>query len=157
LFEVVCALDEADLPLQLLVVTGHNERLHRKMTAVSWRKNVHLFGFVERVWEFMGASDLLLTKAGPQTICEGLSMGLPVLVFDALPGQEADNADYVASHGAGLFLNSPESLAATLQELLVSDQARLEEMRTQAQQLAKPQAALDIAHLILEQAGFQSF
>ncbi len=156
LFEVLCALDKADLPLQLLVVTGHNERLHRKMKAVPWRKNVHLFGFVERVWEFMGASDMLLTKAGPQTICEGLSMGLPILIFDALPGQEADNANYVVSHGAGLFLNSPESLAATVQGLLASDGRRLEEIRAQAQELAKPRAALDIAQLILDQVGLQS-
>lgn len=156
LFEVVCGLDEADLPLQLLVVTGHNERLHRKMAAASWQKNVHLFGFVERVWDLMGASDLLLTKAGPQTICEGLSMGLPILIFDALPGQEADNANYVVSHGAGLFLNSPESLAATLRGLLASDRGRLEKMRAQAEKLAKPRAALDIAQLILEQVGLQS-
>jgi len=156
LFEVACALDEAHLPLQLLVVSGHNERLRRKMAAVSWRKRVHLFGFVERVWELMGASDLLLTKAGPQTICEGLNVRLPVLVFDALPGQEADNADYVVSHGAGLFITSPESLAATLQELLGSEQGRLEEMRAQVQELAKPQAALDTAQLILQQVGSQS-
>jgi 1,2-diacylglycerol 3-beta-galactosyltransferase len=151
LFEVVSALDSADLPLQLMVVTGHNERLHRKMAAVSWRKKVHLFGFVERVWEFMGASDLLLTKAGPQTICEGLSAGLPIVIFDALPGQEADNADFVASHGAGLFLDSPESLASAMQELMASNREQLEEMMANAQAVARPQAALDIAQLILEQ------
>ena len=155
MFEVARALDEADLPLQLLVVTGHNERLRREMAAVSWRKGVHPFGFVERVWELMGASDLLLTKAGPGTICEGLNAGLPILIIDALPGQEAGNADYVVSHGAGLLITSPKALVAALQELLVSEGERLEEMRTQAQELAKPRAALDIAQLTLEQAGFQ--
>ena len=155
LFEVARALDEADLPLQLLVVTGHNERLRHEMAAVSWRKGVHPFGFVERVWELMGASDLLLTKAGPGTICEGLNAGLPILIIDALPGQEAGNADYVVSHGAGLLITSPKALVAALQELLVSEGERLEEMRTRAQELAKPRAALDIAQLTLEQVGFQ--
>jgi len=156
LLDVASALDQARLPLQLLVITGHNERLRRKMAAVSWRRSVHLFGFVGRVWELMGASDLLLTKAGPQTICEGLSVNLPILIFDALPGQEADNAEYVASHGAGLFITSPESLAATLEELLGSEPGCLEEMRARAKALAKPEAALDIARLILEQVGVQS-
>jgi len=149
LFEMARALGESDLPLQLLVVTGHNKKLRREMAAASWRKGVRIFGFVERVWELMGASDLLLTKAGPGTICEGLNAGLPILIIDALPGQEAGNADYVVSHGAGSLIPSPEMLAATLQELLVSDGRRLEEMRARVQELARPQAALDIAQLIL--------
>jgi len=156
LFEVARGLDEADLPLQLLVVTGHNEKLRGEMAAASWRKGVHLFGFVEQVWELMGASDLLLTKAGPGTICEGLNAGLPILIIDALPGQEAGNADYVVSHGAGLLITSPQALAATLQELLVSERGRLEEIRGRARELANPQATVDTAQLILEQGGFQN-
>jgi len=150
LLEVARALDEADLPLQLLVVTGHNERLRRKMAAASWRKGVDLFGFVEQVWELVGASDLLLTKAGPQSICEGLNAGLPILIFDVLPGQEAGNADYVVSHGAGLLIPSPEALVAAVQELL-SHPGRLADMRAGAQELARPQAALDTARLVLDQ------
>ena len=157
LFEVARVLDEADLSLQLLIVTGHNGRLRREMTRASWQKDVRIFGFVERVWELMGASDLLLTKAGPGTICEGLNAGLPILIIDALPGQEAGNADYVVSHGAGLLVPSPEALPAILQELLASDQSRLEEMRVQVRKLARPQAALDIAQLILELAESASF
>jgi len=157
LFEMARALDESDLPLQLLVVTGHNQRLCREMAAASWRKGIRLFGFVERVWELMGASDLLLTKAGPQTICEGLNAGLPIIIFDALPGQEVDNAEYVVSHGVGFSVTSPEELVAISRELLVSERGRLEEMRARTQELARPQAALDTAQLILEQAGFQNF
>lgn len=152
LFEVARILDGTDLPLQLLVVTGHNGGLRREMMRASWRKDVHIFGFVERVWELMGASDLLLTKAGPGTICEGLNAGLPILIIDALPGQEVGNADYVVSHGAGLLVPSPETLPTILQGLLVSNRGRLEEMRAQVQKLARPHAALDIAQLILELA-----
>jgi len=155
LLEVARALDEADLPLQLLLVTGHNEKLRREMAAATWRKRIHLFGFVEKAWELMGVSDLLFTKAGPSTICEGLNAGLPILIIDALPGQEAGNADYVVSHGAGLSITSPQMLVPALQELLVSERGHLQEMRARARELAKPQAALDIAQLILEQAAFQ--
>ena len=162
LCEMAWALDESDLPLQLLVVAGRNEKLYHEMAATSWNKDVRLFGFVENVWELMGASDLLLTKAGPGTICEGLNAGLPILIVDALPGQEAGNADYVVSHGAGLLIGSPGALVSTLQELLESEHGRtdtlhpMQKMKARAQQLARPQAALDIAQLILEQADSQS-
>jgi len=156
LFEATCALDESDLPIQIIVVTGHNEKLHHEMAAAFWRKPVHLFGFVENMWELMGASDLLLTKAGPGTICEGLNAGLPILIIDALPGQEAGNAEYVVSQGVGLLIDALPTLVPTLRELLSSEGGRLEAMRARARKLARPRASLDIARLILEQAGFQA-
>jgi len=156
LFEMARALDASDLPLQLLVITGHDEKLYYDLKAASWKHRIHTFRFVENVWELMRASDLLLTKAGPGTICEGLNAGLPILIIDALPGQEAGNADYVVSYGAGLLIDSPETVRFTLQELLTSGQGRLEEMRARAKELARPDAALDIAQLILQQAGFHA-
>jgi 1,2-diacylglycerol 3-beta-galactosyltransferase len=153
LSEVAHALNEANLPLQLLVVTGHNGKLRHDMEDVTWRKSVRLFGFVDHVCDLMAASDLLLTKAGPQTICEGLNAGLPILIFDALPGQEADNAEYVVSSGAGLFITSAQAVPAALRELLASERGQLKKMRAQAQKLARPRAALDIAQLVLEEAG----
>lgn len=156
LFDVARTLDAADVPLQLLVVAGHNEKLHRQMAETPWQKSVRLFGFVDKVWELMEASDLVLTKAGPATICEGLSAGLPILIIDALPGQEEGNANYVVSHGAGLLIASPQGLAARVRELLMLDGKRLEEMKARARELARPYAALDIAELILQQAGFEN-
>jgi len=153
LLELVRALDEADLPLQLLVVAGHNERLRRHMARIPWRKSVRLYGFTREVWQLMGASDLLLTKAGSVTICEGLSAGLPIAIIDALPGQEQGNAEYVVSYGAGLPSLSPRVLAAELQELLTSGRERLQEMRARAKELAKPWAALEVAQLILQHAA----
>jgi 1,2-diacylglycerol 3-beta-galactosyltransferase len=153
LLETARVLDRSDLALQLLVVTGYNEKLYHELIAIPWNKSVRPFGFVKNMWELMRASDLLLTKAGPGTICEGLNAGLPMFLIDALPGQEAGNADYVVSCGAGLLVDSPEALLGALQRLLTSEQDRLEEMKSRAKSIARPHAALDIAQLILQHAG----
>lgn len=44
-------------------------------------------GFVHNVDELMTASDLLVTKAGPGTIAEAMTRGLPVILSSYLPGQ----------------------------------------------------------------------
>ena len=44
-------------------------------------------GFVSNVDELMGASDLLVTKAGPGTIAEAMTRGLPLILSSYLPGQ----------------------------------------------------------------------
>lgn len=44
-------------------------------------------GFVHNVDELMTASDLLVTKAGPGTIAEAMTRGLPMILSSYLPGQ----------------------------------------------------------------------
>ncbi len=42
----------------------------------------------------MRACDLLITKPGGLTVSEALACNIPLAVFDAIPGQEEDNADF---------------------------------------------------------------
>jgi 1,2-diacylglycerol 3-beta-galactosyltransferase len=48
---------------------------------------VSVQGFVQNVDELMGAADLLVTKAGPGTIAEAMTRGLPLVLSSYLPGQ----------------------------------------------------------------------
>jgi hypothetical protein len=47
----------------------------------------------------MAASDLLIQNAGGVTCLEAFSIGLPVVMFDPLPGHGEDNARHMARHG----------------------------------------------------------
>jgi UDP-N-acetylglucosamine:LPS N-acetylglucosamine transferase len=51
------------------------------------KHTVNVHGFVQNVHEYMGASDLLVTKAGPGTIAEAMTRGLPLVLSSYLPGQ----------------------------------------------------------------------
>jgi len=48
---------------------------------------VSVQGFVHNIDEYMAASDLLVTKAGPGTIAEAMTRGLPMVLSSFLPGQ----------------------------------------------------------------------
>jgi 1,2-diacylglycerol 3-beta-galactosyltransferase len=61
-----------------------------------------------------GAADVLVTKAGPGTICEALNAGLPMALYSRLPGQEEGNIDYVCKNGAGVWAPHPECIVAAL-------------------------------------------
>jgi 1,2-diacylglycerol 3-beta-galactosyltransferase len=52
-------------------------------------------GFVDNMEEWMGASDMIITKAGPGTIAESFICGLPVLLNTFVPCQEEGNIKYV--------------------------------------------------------------
>ncbi len=149
IFPVALAINEASLPVQLLIVTGRNKGLRRALERVDWKIPCWIYGFVDFVHLLMQASDVVLTKAGPGTIYEAITVGVPVLLFDFVPGQETGNVDFVVRNGLGTFAPSPEEVVAVLKEWL-STPTLLEGIKAQAKKLANPKASLEIVSLLLE-------
>lgn len=50
--------------------------------------------------EYMFASDIMITKAGPGTISEALICGLPMILNAYIPCQEEANVPYVVDNKA---------------------------------------------------------
>jgi 1,2-diacylglycerol 3-beta-galactosyltransferase len=94
----------------------------------------------------MGASDLLVTKAGPGTLSEAFIAGLPVIISGFIPGQEEGNVDYTLEHQAGVYASEPDEIGHLIREWLCSDDDTLSQMAANAAGLARPEAALVIAH-----------
>ncbi len=67
-----------DLPIHLIVCCGRNEALKEEVAKVPL-KSVTIMGFTDKVADLMSLSDLLISKPGPGTINEAISMRLPIL------------------------------------------------------------------------------
>lgn len=148
--EVAAAIDAQPLTAQLVIICGRNAALRRRLSHRSWRLPVRVEGFVEDMPAWMAASDCIVTKAGPGTIAEAMAMGLPILLFSYILGQEEGNVTYVVENGLGVYTPQPSAIAATLVEWLAGGQETLLRMRHQCQRLARPDAALDIARTVIQ-------
>jgi 1,2-diacylglycerol 3-beta-galactosyltransferase len=135
------------LPLQLVVVCGRNERLRERLESINANIPTRILGFVKNVPELMGAADILATKAGPSTICEGFIAGLPILLYDAVPGQEEGNVDYVVSTGAGEWCPTPVLFRRQIEHWLAHER-EMRATRILSSTLAKPDSAIEIAKVI---------
>lgn len=149
------AIAAANLPLTLAVVAGRNAALQARLAGRRWPIPTHVYGFVHNLPELMHAADILVTKAGPSTICEGLCAGLPILLYDRIPGQEEGNVTYVVEAGAGVFAPKPEVVVATLRGWL-SNPDQLERARLAARQHAQPDAARAVARRLGALMGLPS-
>lgn len=90
------ALAEALPPsAQIVVVCGRNAALASRLAARQWPCRLVAKGFVSNIDEWMGASDVVITKAGPGTIAEALIRGVPLLLNGAIPCQEEGNVPFV--------------------------------------------------------------
>ena len=125
----------------VVVACGRNAALKAELETV---ENMIALGFTKAIDEWMAASDLLLTKAGPGTIAEAAALGLPVLLTGYLPGQEFGNVSYVEQEGMGAFERDPAAIAATAKAWL-GDDAKLAKLAAAARGAARPDATLDIA------------
>ena len=157
LVEIAWRLAQSAPHLQLLIVTGRNHRLKAHLEALTWPRPAHIYGFVDNMPALMQAADILLTRAGPGTISEALVLGLPLLLYGYIPGQEAGNIDYIQAHGAGVYLTHPAAIVQTVLDWTTSQQHKLTELAHNAAKLAYPRAAYQIAehiqHLVKEKVS----
>ncbi|NLG96681.1 MAG: glycosyltransferase [Chloroflexi bacterium] len=148
------ALDAARLPIHLVIVAGRNKKLKERLEKRRWQIPVSIYGFVEEMPDFMRAADILVTKAGPGTICEAFIAGLPLILYSRLPGQEDGNVDYVVDNGAGVWAPRPDAVVSAVRCWLEYPDQR-QEAANAALQLARPRAAREIARLLAAQAGIR--
>jgi 1,2-diacylglycerol 3-beta-galactosyltransferase len=148
------ALEQRDARSQLVVVCGRNEQARKELAAAGWPANVcvKVLGFVSEMEQWMGAADVLVSKAGPGTIAEAAAMGLPCVLSSYLPGQEEGNVDFVADAGFGALEEQPEQIGHTVRAWL-NDPKRLAAMASAATGAARPAAtaaiARDLATMVL--------
>jgi 1,2-diacylglycerol 3-beta-galactosyltransferase len=129
---------------QLVVVTGRNEKLKRRMEELRFATPTLILGFVDYMPELMRACDMVVTKAGPGAIAEALATGLPLIITGFLPGQETPNVDYVVDSGVGAFAPKDADLFDEVR-VLAEGGPTWREMSRKAAELAHPYASSDIA------------
>jgi 1,2-diacylglycerol 3-beta-galactosyltransferase len=71
---------------QMVVVCGKNQIAQETLSSSGWGQGIHVQvkGFVNNMDEWMKASDILVTKAGPGTIAEAAICGLPCMLSSFL-------------------------------------------------------------------------
>jgi 1,2-diacylglycerol 3-beta-galactosyltransferase len=150
------ALWRRGLPLQVILVTGRNRRLHRRLERERQelpprqREACRVLGFVPNMPELMGIADLVVTKAGPGTISEAIASRLPIVLYGYVPGQEEGNVGYVCDQGIGRLAESPQQVISLLEECFFQTGSHLlQQMRSNMDRLQNPWAALRIARSIL--------
>ena len=128
---------------QIIVLAGNNQQLKQTLRHTQAR----VLNFQQNMATWMRAATLLVTKAGPNTLAEAFILGLPVILFYAIPGQETANPDWVVRAGAGLWRPEPQAAAVAVMQLL-HDDAQRAQMAHNARTLAQPQAADTIAQAL---------
>jgi processive 1,2-diacylglycerol beta-glucosyltransferase len=148
--EVVSELQKVQQPFQVVFISRRDERLREELLRLSARMaHARVLSWVDNMHEWMAAADLLLSRAGGGIVAESLNCGLPILVFDAPPGNERRFCQLIEEcWHTGYWVKRPGELATRIDHLLRQTE-ELEQLRSNALRHACPDAARIAAEAIL--------
>jgi processive 1,2-diacylglycerol beta-glucosyltransferase len=156
--QVVKSLRQMPHRAQVVVISGKNPEAKArveaellKSAATPSKVEFKVLGYVDDMPAWMGAADLLVSKPGGMTSAEAMASGLPMVIYDPIPGQEERNCDQLLEKGAAIKCNEIIILGYKVGKLL-GESGRLEAMRQSARRMGQPQAATKVVQtLIAEQ------
>ncbi len=149
-FDSICA-NFSDI--QVIVISGKNENIKKaftkKVLSTNRTHNIKIFGYTDKVAEFMAISDLVISKPGGLTTTESLVSNVPMIIVNPIPGQEEENAEFLENKNVGKWLKKGNDVDFYL-KIILNDDNMLNTMKENTKLLAKPNSTKDICEIILK-------
>jgi UDP-N-acetylglucosamine--N-acetylmuramyl-(pentapeptide) pyrophosphoryl-undecaprenol N-acetylglucosamine transferase len=157
---VVAALPELLDRYHVVHITGAADeaRVNNARLALGreQRERYLVRGYLDDMPAALLAADLVVSRAGASTLGELPAAGAPAIL---IPGEyegwsQAPNAEYLATQGAAVILRNErlDLLGPAIMEIL-DDRPRVQRMRDATRKLARPNAARDLARMLVEVAA----
>lgn len=151
--ENLLELINSSYDFQIVVITGRDAslkgKLERMVREIRPKKNIVILGFTKDMPELLSIGDVLVTKPGGLTTTEAILKAIPLVVPFYIPGQEAENVDFLLNNGLALktFKNYPLS---TIIEILMDYPERRQEIVDRMLKRRKMDSANKIAELAIK-------
>ncbi|KIL11362.1 MULTISPECIES: diglucosyl diacylglycerol synthase [Bacillus] len=142
-----------DSEVQIVVVCGKNAALKQSLSVLEQAHPDQLkaLGYVEQIDELFRVTDCMITKPGGITLTEATAIGVPVILYKPVPGQEKENALFFEDYGAAIVINRHEDILESVTSLL-QDEEKLETMKQNMKKLHLKQSSQTILEDIVEQS-----
>lgn len=134
---------------EITVVAGQNTSLYESLVTLSGKMKTKttVYGYTSNISELMSSTTLLVTKPGALTCMEAVTIGLPMVFFNAIPGQEIANAELLENRGCARWARDIHNLEDVVAALLINPN-RLQQMSETARQWHVDGAANIVNELI---------
>lgn len=137
---------------KIVVVTGNDTELYKKLNRYGPYKNIEVVGFSNEIASIMEASDLVVTKPGGATLFEAINKGVPVALKRSKVGQEEENLKFVEDHGLGVLIEDEDDLETIIAGMVFDDE-RLEQVEKNLEEFRSEFDSERIGKYILELLG----
>ncbi|HNX25894.1 MAG TPA: glycosyltransferase [Phycisphaerae bacterium] len=133
----------------VVVLAGRNKKLLARLGSMAESRDGRVvpMGFTDRVSDLMDAASLMVTKSGGMICAECIAKSLPAVFMPPVPGQEAQNAKYLAECGAARVAEKFSDIGGIVAEML-ADGDGLANMQKAAGGLKRPARKIIVEKII---------
>lgn len=134
------------------IVAGRNTELKKRLEKSLIEKygnEVEIYGFTKNIQDLMWDSDIAFTRGSPNVIMEAIACNVPLIITDALPGQEEGNPKFVEKYNLGIICKDTRKIETVISELIANNLQKLNKIKRSQRIYANPDAAEDIVNFIL--------
>lgn len=150
--DILRILENIQTKCRIIIICGKSESLRKQLVKLVEEIKPHnqytIVGFTNAMHDYLNMAKVFIGKPGGLATSECLASGLPMVIWNPIPGQETYNAYFILENGAGLLPDNALTIGTKV-DMILQDPELYEQMHNNALSLAQPKAAQTIVETML--------
>ena len=145
-------LQATDKSHQIIIISGKNQKLYndfqKTINNTYHKSQIKLIDFTTELPELLPITSFVITKPGGLTITECISTNVPIILINPIPGQEKENAQYIADNKMGIWIKATKPTSEYFQEIF-NDTKLIEEIKENQKKYSHINSTKNICDILI--------
>ena len=147
-------LQATDESHQIIIISGKNQKLYndfqKTINNTYHKSQIRLIDFTTELPELLPITSFVITKPGGLTITECISTNVPIILINPIPGQEKENAQYIADNKMGIWIKNNKPTSEYFQEIF-NDTKLIEEIKENQKKYSHINSTKNICDILINE------
>lgn len=147
-------LQATDESHQIIIISGKNQKLYndfqKTINNTYHKSQIKLIDFTTELPELLPITSFVITKPGGLTITECISTNVPIILINPIPGQEKENAQYIADNKMGIWIKATKPTSEYFQEIF-NDTKLIEEIKENQKKYSHINSTKNICDILISE------
>lgn len=139
---------------QIIIISGKNQKLYndfqKTINNTYHKSQIKLIDFTTELPELLPITSFVITKPGGLTITECISTNVPIILINPIPGQEKENAQYIADNKMGIWIKASKPTSEYFQEIF-NDTKLIEEIKENQKKYSHINSTKNICDILINE------
>lgn len=147
-------LQATDESHQIIIISGKNQKLYndfqKTINNTYHKSQIKLIDFTTELPELLPITSFVITKPGGLTITECISTNVPIILINPIPGQEKENAQYIADNKMGIWIKATKPTSEYFQEIF-NDTKLIEKIKENQKKYSHINSTKNICDILINE------
>lgn len=147
-------LQATDESHQIIIISGKNQKLYndfqKTINNTYHKSQIKLIDFTTELPELLPITSFVITKPGGLTITECISTNVPIILINPIPGQEKENAQYIADNKMGIWIKATKPTSEYFQKIF-NDTKLIEEIKENQKKYSHINSTKNICDILINE------